>query len=205
MVATGLATHYVPIKKLPELEKHLISLSSGEREAVKASIEEFSIQVAPGEKSILNNLPLIDKCFSKDTVEDIIESLVTESNAEGNEWIKETIKTLKRSSPTGLKITLQSIRQGRKQMLFECLKKEFRLTINTLRGLISNDMYEGIRAIMIEKDNSPKWNPLSLNEITEEKLYLVFNRFKDEYELKLPEEGKIARWEGKYENSGYQK
>ncbi|XP_057817066.2 3-hydroxyisobutyryl-CoA hydrolase-like protein 5 isoform X1 [Cryptomeria japonica] len=205
MVATGLATHYVPSKKLPELEKRLVSLSSGEREAVKASIEEFSIQVKPGEKSILNNIPLIDKCFSKDTVEEIIESLVAESNTEGNEWVKETIKTLKRSSPSGLKITLQSIRRGRKQILFECLKKEFRLTINTLRGLISNDMYEGIRAIMIEKDNSPKWNPLSLSEITEEKLELVFNPFKDEFELQLPEEGKIARWEGKYENSSYQK
>uniref|UniRef100_A0A0D6R4V3 3-hydroxyisobutyryl-CoA hydrolase n=1 Tax=Araucaria cunninghamii TaxID=56994 RepID=A0A0D6R4V3_ARACU len=205
MIATGLATHYVPNKNLIDLEKRLITLNSGDHDAVKGTIEEFSIQVQPGEKSILQNLPLVDKCFSKDTIEEIIESFVAESNTEGNEWIKETIKTLKRSSPTSLKIILQSIRKGRKQTLSECLKKEFRLTINALRGLISNDIYEGIRAIMIEKDNSPKWNPLSLNEITEEKLDLIFKPFEDEFELQLPEEGKISRWQGKYENSCYQK
>lgn len=204
MIAIGLATHYVPSEKLPELEKRLTSLNSGDKNVVKSTIEEFSIQVQPGEKSILHKRSLIEKCFSKDTVEAIIEFLVNESNMEGNEWVKETIKTLKRSSPTGLKMTFQSIRQGRNQTLSECLKKEFRLTINTLRGAISNDMYEGIRAIMIEKDNSPKWNP-PLDEVTNEKLNLVFKPFKEEFELQLPEDEKISRWEGKYESSGYKK
>lgn len=204
MIAIGLATHYVPSEKLPELEKRLTSLNSGDKDVVKATIEEFSIQVQPGEKSILHNRSLIEKCFSKDTVEAVIEFLVNESNREGNEWVKETIKSLKRSSPTGLKMTFQSIRQGCNQTLSECLKKEFRLTINTLRGVISNDMYEGIRAIMIEKDNSPKWNP-PLDEVTNEKLNLVFKPFNEEFELQLPAENKISRWEGKYECSGYKK
>lgn len=204
MIAIGLATHYVPSEKLPELEKRLTSLNSGDKDVVKATIEEFSIQVQPGEKSILHNRSLIEKCFSKDTVEAVIEFLANESNREGNEWVKETIKSLKRSSPTGLKMTFQSIRQGCNQTLSECLKKEFRLTINTLRGVISNDMYEGIRAIMIEKDNSPKWNP-PLDEVTNEKLNLVFKPFNEEFELQLPAENKISRWEGKYESSGYKK
>lgn len=204
MIAIGLATHYVPSEKLPELEKRLTSLNSGDKDVVKATIEEFSIQVQHGEKSILHNRSLIEKCFSKDTVEAVIEFLVNESNREGNEWVKETIKSLKRSSPTGLKMTFQSIRQGCNQTLSECLKKEFRLTINTLRGVISNDMYEGIRAIMIEKDNSPKWNP-PLDEVTNEKLNLVFKPFNEEFELQLPAENKISRWEGKYESSGYKK
>lgn len=204
MIAVGLATHYVPSEKLPELEKRLTSLNSGDKNVVKATIEEFSIQVQPGEKSVLHNRSLIEKCFSKDTVEEVIEFLVNESNMEGNEWVKETIKTLKRSSPTGLKMTFQSIRQGRNQTLSECLKKEFRLTINTLRSAISNDMYEGIRAMIIEKDNSPKWNP-PLDEVTNEKLNLVFEPFKEEFELQLPAEEKISRWEGKYESSGYKK
>lgn len=204
MIAIGLATHYVPSEKLPELEKRLTSLNSGNKDVVKATIEEFSIQVQPGEKSILHNCSLIEKCFSKDTVEAVIEDLVNESNREGNEWVKESIKALKRISPTGLKMTFQSIRQGRNQTLSECLKKEFRISINTLRGVISNDMYEGIRAMMIEKDNSPKWNP-PLDEVTNEKLNLVFKPFKEEFELQLPAENKISRWEGKYEGSGYKK
>uniref|UniRef100_A0A0D6R0R0 3-hydroxyisobutyryl-CoA hydrolase n=1 Tax=Araucaria cunninghamii TaxID=56994 RepID=A0A0D6R0R0_ARACU len=203
MVAIGLGTHYVPSEKLPDLEKHLISLNSGDRSVIRAAIEEFSVAVHPGERSFLHTRLLIDKCFSKDTVEEIIESLVAESTVEENQWVKETIKSLKSSSPTGLKMTLKSVRQARSQKLNECLKKEFRMTINTLRGVISNDMYEGIRALVIDKDNSPKWNPSTLGEITEEKLDLIFQPFEEKFELQLPEEEKITRWEGKFKSSGY--
>eukprot|EP01018_Ginkgo_biloba_P025312 Gb_09947 [translate_table: standard] len=54
MIATGLATHFVPSEKLPELEKCLIDLNSGDKNVVRATIEEFSLQVQPGEKSILH-------------------------------------------------------------------------------------------------------------------------------------------------------
>ncbi|KAH9313018.1 hypothetical protein KI387_028053, partial [Taxus chinensis] len=191
MVAIGLGTHYLPSEKLPELEKRLINLKSGDKSIIRAAIEELSIEVQPGEKSVLFNRSLIDKCFSKDTVEGIIDSLITESNIEGNEWVERTIKTLKRSSPTGLKMTLKSVRQARNQTLSECLKKEFRLTLNTLRGVISNDMYEGIRAQNIDKDFSPKWNPPSLREITEEKLDLVFQPFEEKFELQILQDEKI--------------
>lgn len=203
MISTGLGTHYIPSEKLEELEKRLVDLNSGDRNIVKAAIEEFSLQVHLGEKSILHKRSLIDKCFSKDTVEEIIETLTAESNMEGNEWIKDTIQNLKRSSPTGLKMTLRSVRQARKQTLLECLKKEFRLTVNTLRGLISKDIYEGIRALVIDKDNSPKWNPPSLSEVTEEKLDLVFNPLEEEFEIQLPQEERISRWGGKFECSGF--
>ncbi|KAM0019171.1 putative 3-hydroxyisobutyryl-CoA hydrolase [Helianthus debilis subsp. tardiflorus] len=72
------------------------------------------------------------------------------------------LKDLKRSSPTGFKITLKSIRDGRKQTLSECLKKEFRLTINILRAIISGDVFEGICGLTIDKDSYPKWDPLTL-------------------------------------------
>lgn len=202
MIATGLGTHYIPSEKLEELEKRLIDLNSGDRNIVKATLEELSLHVQPGEKSILHNRSLLDKCFSKDTVEEIMDSLAVEINMEGNEWVKDTIKNLKRSSPTGLKMTLRSVRQARKQTLAECLKKEFRLTINTLRGVISNDIYEGMRALVIDRDNSPQWNP-PLEEITDEKLDLVFKPFEEEFELQLPQDEKITRWEGKFECSGF--
>lgn len=142
LVATGLATHFVPSEKIPELEKHLVSLNSGNADAVKSTIEEFSVEVKPNEDSILNKQSIIDECFSKDTVAEIIESFAEEGKKEGNGWIGPVLKGLKRSSPTGLKITLRSIREGRKQSLSECLKKEFRLSINILRATISGDVYE---------------------------------------------------------------
>ncbi|XP_030484315.2 3-hydroxyisobutyryl-CoA hydrolase-like protein 5 [Cannabis sativa] len=202
LVAIGLATHFVPSEKIPELEKRLISLNSGKADAVKSAIEEFSVEVKLDDESVLNKQSIINECFSKDTVAEIIQSFEVESKKEGNGWIGPVLKGLKRSSPTGLNVTLKSIREGRKQSLSECLKKEFRLTINILRATISNDVYEGIRALTIDKDNSPKWSPPSLDKVDEGKVDLIFQQFEEKLELQIPETEE-CRWDGKYENSTY--
>ncbi|KAK6157109.1 hypothetical protein DH2020_011357 [Rehmannia glutinosa] len=188
LVAAGLATHFVPSEKLPELQSRLISLNSGEENAVKSVIEEFSINVQLDENSILNKKATIDECFSKDSVEEILASFEAEAGKEGNEWILPFLKSLKRSSPTALKIILQSIREGRKQNLSECLKKEFRITMNILRTAISGDVYE--------------WDPPTLEAVDAGKIDLVFWPFEEDLELKIPT-GDDNRWEGKYEDSPY--
>ncbi|XP_050249392.1 3-hydroxyisobutyryl-CoA hydrolase-like protein 5 [Quercus robur] len=200
LVAAGLATHFVPSEKLPELEKRLISLNSGDKNAVKSAIEEFSVEVQLDEDSVLNKKSIIDECFSKDSVAEIIKSFEAEASKEGNGWIGAVLKGLKRSSPTGLKITLRSIRDGRKQTLPESLKKEFRLTMNILRASISEDVYEGIRALTIDKDNAPKWDPPSLDQVEDEKVDLVFQPFKEDLEVLIPEKEE-SRWHGKYETT----
>ncbi|KAL5573080.1 hypothetical protein UlMin_022677 [Ulmus minor] len=202
VVAAGLATHFVPSEKLGELEKRLVSLKSGNESAVKSAIEEFSVEVQLDENSFLNKQSIIDECFSKETVAEIIESFEAEAKKEGNGWIGPVLKGLKRSSPTGLIITLRSIREARKQSLPECLKKEFRVTINILRTVASEDVYEGIRALTIDKDNAPKWNPSSLDKVEDEKIDLVFQPFNEDLELHIPKKEE-CRWDGKYENSAY--
>ncbi|KAK2661883.1 hypothetical protein Ddye_000457 [Dipteronia dyeriana] len=202
LVAAGLATHFVPSEKLPEVEKRLISLNTGDENLVKSAIEEFSEEVQIDGDSVLNKQSIIDECFSKDTMSDIIKSFEAEAGKEGNGWIGPVLKGLKRSSPTGLKITLRSVREGRKQTLAECLKKEFRLTINILRSAISTDVYEGIRALTIDKDNAPKWDPPTHDKVKDEKVDLVFQPFKEELELPNPEKDE-CRWDGKYEKSAY--
>ncbi|KAL5731810.1 3-hydroxyisobutyryl-CoA hydrolase [Ranunculus cassubicifolius] len=202
LVAAGLATHFVPSEKFPELEERLIKLNSGNEDAVRSVIDEFSVDVSPDTGSILSKQDIIDKCFSKESVEEILQSLETESSNAGNEWIVAVLKGLKRSSPTGLKMTFRSVTEGRKQTLAECLKKEFRLTINTLRATISGDVYEGIRALTIDKDNSPKWNPSALDGVNDEKVDLLFQPYKEELELNIPNKEE-NRWDGKYEYSIY--
>ncbi|XP_021735280.1 3-hydroxyisobutyryl-CoA hydrolase-like protein 5 [Chenopodium quinoa] len=202
LVAAGLATHYVPSEKLPELEKQLISLNKGDKDAVKSLIEEFSSEVQLDARSILNKQSIIDEFFSKNSVEEIIQSFEAESLKEGNGWIGPVLKGLKRSSPTGLKITLRSVREGRKQTLAECLKREFRLTINILRSCISGDVYEGIRALTIDKDNAPKWDPPSLDKVQDKDLDTVFQPYEAHLELQVPETEE-CRWDGKYEHSTY--
>ncbi|KAJ4980496.1 hypothetical protein NE237_031333 [Protea cynaroides] len=202
LIATGLATHFVPSEKFPELEQRLINLNSGDKNAVKSVIEEFSVDVQPDKDSMLHKQSIIDKCFCKDSVEEIIKSFETEGSIVENEWIGPVLKGLRRSSPTGLKIALRSIREGRKQTLPECLKREFRVTVNILRAKISGDIYDGIRALTIDKDNSPKWNPPTLDKVSSEKVDLLFQSFKEELELQIPAKEE-CRWEGKYENTAY--
>ncbi|XBI65660.1 hypothetical protein VPH35_045454 [Triticum aestivum] len=169
MITAGLATHFVHSEKLEDLEKQLLNLNTGDESAVRAVIEEFSTDVQLDQESILNKLPTIDKCFSAETVEEILKALDSEVSVDGNQWIAPVLKSMRRSSPTGLKITLRSVREGRKQSLQECLKKEFGLTMNILRSIITGDVYEGIRALSIDKDNAPKVSP-SLSQ------YIFFSR-----------------------------
>ncbi|XP_010475385.1 PREDICTED: 3-hydroxyisobutyryl-CoA hydrolase-like protein 5 [Camelina sativa] len=202
LVAIGMATHFVPSDKLADLEAQLVRLDSGDVDVVRSTIEEFSEKVNLDKDSILNKQSVINVCFSKESVKQIIQAFEAEASKEGNEWITPVVKGLKRSSPTGLKITLRSIREGRNQTLSDCLKKEFRLTMNTLRKTISADMYEGIRALTIDKDNSPKWSPATLDEVDDENINLMFKPLEDDIELLIPET-EDNRWGGKYETSGY--
>jgi len=202
MISAGLATHFVSSEKLEELEKRLLDLDTGAESAVRAVIEEFSTDVQTDEDSILNKLSTINKCFSAETVEDIIKAFESEASIDGNQWIAPVLKGLRRSSPTALKITLRSIREGRKQSLPECLTKEFRLTMNILRSVVNGDVYEGIRALSIDKDNAPKWNPTTLEEVKYEDIDRLFQPFSPELELQVPSDDS-NRWSGKYENTVY--
>uniref|UniRef100_A0A1S4AZE7 3-hydroxyisobutyryl-CoA hydrolase n=1 Tax=Nicotiana tabacum TaxID=4097 RepID=A0A1S4AZE7_TOBAC len=109
VVAAGLATHFVPSDKLVYLEKSLLSLRTGEEKAIRSAIQKFSTEVEIDERSILNKLSIINECFSKDSMEEIVKSLEFEASKVGNDWIIPVLGSLKRSSPTGLKITLRSV------------------------------------------------------------------------------------------------
>ncbi|KAF8079905.1 hypothetical protein N665_0994s0030 [Sinapis alba] len=187
LVAIGMATHFVPRVKVLALEARLGRLDSGDTDVVRSTIEQFSEKVDLDKDSILNKQSIINACFSKESVKQIIQAFEAERSKEGNEWITPILKRLKQSSPTGLKINLRSIREGRRQTLGDCLKKEFRITVNILRSTISPDAFEGVRALTIAKDNCPRWNPATLDEVDDEEINLVFKPLEDDLELRIPE------------------
>nr|VDD08335.1 unnamed protein product [Brassica rapa] len=202
LVAIGMATHFVPSAKLADLEERLVGLDSGEMDVVRSTVEEFSEKVDLDKDSILNKQTIIDECFSKESVKQIIQAFEAEGSKEGNEWVTPIMGFLKQSSPTGLKINLRSIREARNQTLGDCLKKEFRITVNIMRSTISIDAFEGVRALTIAKDNCPRWNPATLDEVDDEKINLVFKPLEDDLELRIPETEE-NKWEGKAETSGF--
>ena len=84
--------------------------------------------------------------------------LATPENAR---WAAETHATLLGCSPSSLHATLRSMREGRQQSLARCLQREYRLSVRALMCTATNDLYEGIRARLVDKDGAPKVSPCS--------------------------------------------
>ncbi|XP_062000694.1 3-hydroxyisobutyryl-CoA hydrolase 1-like [Rosa rugosa] len=204
MLACGLATHFVPSAKLASLEEALASkiastnISSGDlADNISAIINQYSMQPAIKEKSACYKMDVIDECFSKRSVEEILSALEKELatiGLNGCEWLSSSIESLKKASPISLKITLRSIREGRMQGVGECLVREYRMVCHVVRGEISKDFREGCRAILLDKDKNPKWEPCKLELITDEMVDHYFSKLDGDEELeelKLPERSNL--------------
>ncbi|KAJ1296160.1 hypothetical protein BS78_01G278400 [Paspalum vaginatum] len=188
MLACGLATHFVQSNRLLLLEESLKKVDTSNTFAVCGIIDQFAQQPSLKENSSLNRLEIINKCFSKRTVEEIISALEQEASNLADEWVAATIQSLKKASPTSLKISLRSIREGRTQTIGECLRREYRMVCHVMRGDFSRDFFEGCRAILIDKDRKPKWMPPTLEQVHDEAVEQYFSRIDDPQweDLNLP-------------------
>ncbi|XP_047349613.1 3-hydroxyisobutyryl-CoA hydrolase, mitochondrial isoform X4 [Vespa velutina] len=172
----GIATHYVPSKRLQDLKDDLLKLDTDDIEQI---LSKYQLQHLMNEFSLSPYIDKIEKCFSSSSVEEIINKL----NNDGSEWAKKTVQTLLKMSPTSLKVTKQCIEKGSKLTLGECLKMEFRLICASLNE--NSDFHEGVTALLITKHQNPIWNPKSLNEITDKYIDQLFKKLPDEKELQL--------------------
>jgi len=119
-----------------------------------ADVYAGATEAQPGELERLR--PAIDRHFAHASVEAIVESLRREDDARYSEWAQRTVDTLSRRSPTLLTVTLEQLRRGARQSLAEC----FRMELDLIHACFEHgDMQEGIRALIIEKDNQPRWKP----------------------------------------------
>lgn len=86
-------------------------------------------------------------------------------------------------SPTTMKVAYRQLREGANvATLAEDLQMEYRLV---RRCCEDNDFYEGVRALLVDKDNAPKWNPKVLEDVTDEKIDWYFSKLPEEEEIKF--------------------
>ncbi|KAK9947208.1 hypothetical protein M0R45_012640 [Rubus argutus] len=138
-------------------------------------------------RSILSKLEGVDRCFSHDTIEEIIDALEKEAADSYDEWCTTALKKLKEASPLSLKVSLRSIREGRFESLHHCLAREYRISLNGISKQVSSDFCEGVRARLVEKDFAPKWDPPSLKEVSKDMVDCYFSPLPEfEPELELP-------------------
>lgn len=187
MLVAGLATHFSVSARIGWIEERLGTMITDDPSVVETALEEYSDVVYPNTESALRRMDTIDRCFSEETVEEILGALETEAAGQNDEWYMKTIGKLKEASPLCLKVSLKSIREGRFQNLDECLVREYRTTCHALSNKISGDFFEGVRARLIDKDYSPKWDPPCLEQVSRESVDHYFSPLvNDGQDLELP-------------------
>lgn len=173
----GVATHYVESSSLEELENDLVKCKNSS-DIDKTLYKYSSLSKDSSEFVLQPYLKQIEKSFGGDTVEEIVKSL----HADGSEWAMSTLKLLSKMSPASLKLTLRQLQLGKTMTLRECLQMEFRLAAHCCIG---SDFQEGVRALLIDKDQQPKWKHDTIEQVTQDYVYRFFAPLPDKDELTL--------------------
>jgi enoyl-CoA hydratase len=161
VAAARVATHYLPSELIPNLKKQVESadFSVGAAEMLNEILRGLTHAVPPG--SFEAHREVIDACFARETAEEIVAAL----EASGDDWAVEQAATLRTKSPETVKVALRQMREGAKMETFEDnMRMEYRIG---WRKVQSHDFLEGVRAVIIDKDNDPKWQPATLVGVSE--------------------------------------
>jgi enoyl-CoA hydratase len=162
MAAIGLATHYVLSERLEEVKAGLIARP---RE-VQAILGAAS--TAPPEARILPQRADIDRLFAADTLEDILGAL----EADPGEWAQTVLESLRTKSPQSCKVALRQLREGALRTDFaEEMRVEYGLAAHVS---MRHDFIEGVRALLVDKDNAPRWDPATPEGVTDSMLDRIF-------------------------------
>lgn len=184
LMYSGLATHYIQSKHLESLTDAIIQKSMEEDfhgDCCAAALMSHHEDIHVGKDGggfLARHRDWIEEAFGKkECMEDIVVALesmkkdgdVNQHSESKSKFAGTTLETLKKMSPTSLKITLESMHRGKKlDNIADCLAMEYRMGQVAVRNWEGTDFYEGIRAALVDKDRKPKWNPSSLEDVTDE-------------------------------------
>jgi len=162
-LALGLATHHVPSALLEAMKAEIV----GEPHRLEAILAAWGYSGAI-EGPILAHREAIDGLFAADTVEAIFAAL----EADGGDWATAQLATLRTKSPQSMKVSLRLVREGRSRASFaEEMRQEFAIGSRVAQ---SHDFIEGVRALIVDKDNAPQWNPATLEGVSDAMVDAIF-------------------------------
>lgn len=155
----SLATHRIASSRFAEVADALCGAVP-----VDATLAAFAEPA--GEAPIARFRPAIDRLFGGGRIEDILAALDAEGATSGPdaEFARKAAAVIRTKSPTSLKLALAQMRAGKRLSFEACMQIEFRLVSRVVHG---HDFYEGVRAVIVDKDNAPRWNPASLSEVSD--------------------------------------
>jgi enoyl-CoA hydratase/carnithine racemase len=161
-VAAGVATHRIASARFPDLVEALCG-------AVPVDALLGAFAQPAGEGPVAARRGAIDRLFAHDRVEDILAALDAEASQNGTRngadtaFASATSALMRTKSPTSLKIVLAQMRRGSTLDFAQCMRTEFRIVSRVVQ---EHDLYEGIRAVIIDKDLAPRWQPPTLAAVS---------------------------------------
>ncbi len=161
-LALGLATHYLPAIALDEAKARIAAEPGAIADILAA------LSVAPPSARIEANRADIDRLFASDGLENIFAALTTD----GGEWAAKALATLSTKSPQTCKVALRQLAEGRMMASFaDEMRQEYAIGS---RVVMMHDFLEGVRAVIIDKDNAPRWHPPHPEQVNDELVDHIF-------------------------------
>ncbi|HEX8064801.1 MAG TPA: enoyl-CoA hydratase/isomerase family protein [Allosphingosinicella sp.] len=158
----GLATHYMQSLALDDLKARILR----EPERIEALLDESGTPPPPAR--IEANLPLIDRLFASDDYEEILAAL----EADGSDWAGTELETLRAKSPQACKVSLRLLYDGlRVQDFGHEMRQEYAVATRVVQR---HDFVEGVRALLVDKDQQPRWEPATPEGVSEHLIDTIF-------------------------------
>ncbi|MBA4011798.1 MAG: enoyl-CoA hydratase [Phenylobacterium sp.] len=158
----GVATDFVESGKIEALKAAIVA----DPAAIDGLLTEYEGDA--GRPPLAAHQDEIDRIFGADSLEQILAGL----KLAGTEWADEQLKVLATKSPQTMKVALRQLRLGGKMESFaENMTMEYRIGARVVQR---HDFIEGVRAVIVDKDNAPRWNPASAEGVTEAMLDEIF-------------------------------
>ena len=162
-LSLGLATHYLTSNVLAEAKSRIATEDVDRIDGILGTLS-----VTPPDSKIVETIVQINRHFASDRLEDILSSL----EGDESDWAMKELATLRSKSPQTCKVALRQLAESLKLTDFaDNMAMEYRIAS---RVIVRPDFAEGVRAVIVDKDNSPKWDPATAEGVTDALIDAIF-------------------------------
>ena len=168
----GLADVHLPHEALGGLDATFATLrwSADHAADIHGAVRALRAAKLP-EPALASLRPAIDAHFSRSDIRAILQSLQSESSAPYHDWARHTLRMMAARSPLMMAVTARELERGRAMDLPDCFRMELGMVLHCFE---QGDFREGVRAVLVDKDNAPRWNPPRIEDVTEEMIAAFF-------------------------------
>ena len=160
--ALGLATHYLPTARVEDAKARIVA----HPDAIEAALAGLSEEAPPAK--LLAHRDVIDRLFASDDLEEVLATL----QADGGTFAQDTLATLATKSPQAMKVSLKLLKDAAGMATFaDEMRQEYAVACRVVQR---PDFVEGVRALIVDKDNAPRWEPATVVGVSDHMIDRIF-------------------------------